>query len=114
MRKLALIVVVPVATAVLTIPAFAATKSVKVGDDWFVSGSGSAAPTVTIKRNDTVRWRFVGGDEHTVSVKSGPAKFSSPAKQSGTYVKKITKAGTYRIYCKIHGMEQSMKLKVIG
>ena len=115
MRKLLLVVAVPVITAALAIPALAATKSVKVGDDWFVRSSDGAVPTVTIKRNDTVRWQFVGGDDHTVSVKSGPMKFSSPAKQSGTYAKKITKAGTYRIYCKVHGLgSQSMKLKVTG
>jgi plastocyanin len=115
MRKLLLVVAVPVATAALAIPALAATKSVKVGDDWFVRSSEGAVPTVTIKRNDTVHWKFVGDDDHTVSVKSGPVRFSSPAKASGTYTKKFTKAGTYRIYCKIHGLgDQSMKLKVTG
>lgn len=114
MRKLLLIAAIPVATAVLAIPAFAATKSVKVGDDWFVRSSQGAVPTVTIKRNETVRWQFTGDSGHTVSVKSGPVKFSSPVKRSGTYSKRFTKAGTYRLYCKVHGSEQSMKLKVTG
>ena len=34
-------------------------------------------------------------------------------KSSGTYKKKVTKRGTYTIYCTIHGAsDQKMKLKV--
>jgi len=111
MRKLLLLVTVPTAAAALAIPALAATKSVNVGDDYFVRDGG--VPTVTVKRNDTVRWRFVGDSPHTVTVKSGPAKFTSKSKSSGTFARKLTKAGTYRIYCKIHGeKDQSMILKV--
>ena len=40
-------------------------------------------------------------------------KFTSPTKESGSYSKKLTRAGTYLIYCTIHGQsDQSMKLKV--
>jgi plastocyanin len=40
-------------------------------------------------------------------------KFRSSAKSSGTYKRKLTRAGTYRIYCSIHGAaDQSMKLVV--
>jgi plastocyanin len=48
-----------------------------------------------------------------VVVRSGPAKFRSGAKSSGTFKRKLTRAGTYRIYCSIHGAaDQSMKLVV--
>lgn len=111
MRKLLVLATVSAATAALAIPAFAATKSVKVGDNFFVRDGG--VPTVTVKRGDTVRWRFVGDSAHNVRVKSGPVKFRSPVKRSGVFAKKLTKAGTYRIFCEIHGAaDQSMILRV--
>lgn len=97
--------------AVAAVPALAATKSVSVGDNWFVRSSG--VPTVTVKKGDTVRWRFVGDKPHNVVVTKGPAKFRSTVKTSGTYSKKVTKAGTYTIICEIHGAkDQKMVLKV--
>ena len=40
-------------------------------------------------------------------------KFSSQTMESGSYSKKLTRAGTYTIYCSVHGQsDQSMKLKV--
>ncbi len=111
MRKLIVLAVVAVASAAIAVPAFAATKSVKVGDSYFVKATG--VPTVSAKVGDTVKWNFTGKIAHTVTVKSGPTKFTSTAKSSGSFSKKVTKAGTYKIYCKIHGMaDQSMILKV--
>ena len=111
MRKLLVLGLVAAVLAVLATQAFAASRSVKVGDDYFVRPSG--VPTVTVKKGTTVTWRFVGSNFHTVVVRSGPVKFRSGAKSSGTYKKKLTRAGTYRIYCSIHGAkDQSMKLVV--
>jgi plastocyanin len=99
------------AAAVLAMPALAATRSVKVGDNYFVRAKG--VPTVTAKVGDTVKWNFTGKVAHTVTVKSGPVRFTSTAKSRGSFSKKITKAGTYKIYCQIHGApDQSMVLKV--
>jgi plastocyanin len=99
------------AAAAVAVPALAATKSVKVGDNYFVKGSG--VPTVTVKRNDTVKWNFAGERPHNVVVKSGPAKFRSKTKESGSYSKKLTKKGLYTIICEVHGQDdQSMKLRV--
>jgi plastocyanin len=40
-------------------------------------------------------------------------KFHSSARTSGTFKRKLTRAGTYRIYCTIHGAaDQSMRLVV--
>jgi plastocyanin len=111
MRKLSLLAAAAAAVAVFAVPALAATKSVKVGDNYFVRAKG--VPTVTVKRGDTVRWTFQGRSPHDVAVRSGPVRFKSPVKTSGTYSRKLTKAGTYRIYCQIHGAaDQSMVLKV--
>jgi plastocyanin len=110
LRKLLVLALVGAVFAIVATQAFGAS-SIRVGDNYFVRASG--VPTVTVKKGSTVTWRFAGRNLHTVVVSSGPAKFHSGAKSSGTYKKKLTRAGTYRIYCSIHGRaDQSMKLVV--
>jgi plastocyanin len=100
-----------VAGAGSALPALAATRSVKVDDNYYVRARG--VPTVTVKRNDTVRWDFVGRSAHTVTVRSGPVRFRSGPKASGRFVHKLSRSGTYRIYCQIHGSkDMSMVLRV--
>jgi plastocyanin len=92
-------------------PALAATKNVRVGDNWFVRSSGT--PTVTVSKGTKVKWNFDGKNPHNVTVKSGPAKFRSSTKASGSFSRKVSKAGTYSIFCSVHGAsDQSMKLVV--
>jgi plastocyanin len=106
-----LTVAVTTAAAAVAVPALAATKTVKVGDNYFVRSSG--VPTVTVKKNTTVKWNWAGKRPHNVTVKSGPVKFTSKTQESGSFSKKVTKVGTYTIICTIHGQgDQSMKLKV--
>jgi plastocyanin len=111
-RPLALLTVAATAAAAaVAVPALAATKSVKVGDNWFVRTSG--VPTVTVKKNDRVKWNWVGNRPHNVKVKTGPVRFTSKTMESGSYSRKMTRAGTYLIYCTVHGQsDQSMKLRV--
>jgi plastocyanin len=110
LRKLLVLALVGAVSAVVATQAFAAS-SIRVGDNYFVRSSG--VPTVTVKKGSTVTWRFAGHNLHTVAVRSGPVKFRSSAKTSGTYKRKMTRAGTYRIYCTIHGAgDQSMRLVV--
>ena len=110
MRKL--IVVVALASLLaLAATAIAATREVKVGDDYFVRSSG--VPTVTVTRNTTVKWVWRGKRKHNVHATSGPVKFASTVKKTGIYSKKMTRRGTYRIICDVHGSsDQSMKLVV--
>lgn len=112
MRLLALSAAATTAVAAaVAVPAIAATKTVNVGDNYFVRSSG--VPTVTVKKGDTVKWKWVGDAPHNVTVTGGPARFSSPTKTSGTFSKKVTKKGLYTIVCTIHGgADQSMKLRV--
>jgi plastocyanin len=110
LRKLFVLALVGAVFAIVATQAFAAS-SIRVGDNYFVRSSG--VPTVTVKKGSTVTWRFAGNNLHNVVVRSGPAKFRSGAKSSGTFKRKLTRAGTYRIYCSIHGAaDQSMKLVV--
>ena len=111
MRKLIVLALVAGCLGVLASVAMAATKSVKVGDNYYVRSSG--VPKITVSKGTKVKWRFGSGTPHTVTVKSGPAKFGSPSKTSGSYSKTLKKRGTYVIYCTIHGFsDQRMKLVV--
>jgi len=108
-RPLVLLPVAVLGAAAVAVPAVAATKSVKVGDNYFVKKGG--VPTVTVKKNDTVKWNFAGDKPHNVTVTKGPVKFKSSTKDSGSYSKKVTRAGLYTIVCTVHE-GQSMKLRV--
>jgi plastocyanin len=112
MRKLLVLATVAVSTAAIAVPAIAATKTVKVGDIFFVK-KGAKNPKVTAAVGDTVKWTWVGKFPHNVTVSKGPVKFKSKTQKSGTYSQKITKAGTYTIFCSVHGAKaQSMTLIV--
>ena len=109
MRKLLVATLIAAASAVLATQAFAATRSVKVADDYFVR-KGSV-PTVTVKKGTKVTWRWAGKEMHNVTVTKGPVKFHSSYKDSGSFSKKLRRAGRYTIVCTIHsGMK--MKLRV--
>ena len=110
MRKLLAALLVTALSAVLATQALAATRSVKVADDYYVR-KGSV-PTVTVKKGTTVTWRFAGKEMHNVSVTKGPVKFRSSFKTSGTYSKRVTRTGTYTIVCTIHQPDMAMKLRV--
>jgi plastocyanin len=111
LRKLIVLAVLACLSAT-TATALAATRTVAVGDNWYVKASPNN-PTVSVKRGDTVVWRFRGQAPHNVAVTKGPARFRSPIKRSGTYSKRVTRAGTYTIICTIHGAaDQRMTLRV--
>jgi plastocyanin len=110
MRKLLALTAVAATAATAAVPALAATKTVKVGDDYFVR-SGSR-PTVTVHRNDTVKWVWRGKVVHNVFVTKGPQKFHSRTQVSGSFRHKMTRKGTYLIVCTIHsGMEMNLKVR---
>jgi plastocyanin len=113
LRKLLAIVLVVAAglMAILAATALAATKSVKIGDNYFVRPSG--VPTVKVRSGTKVKWVWRGRSTHNVTVRSGPARFHSTSKTRGSFSKTLRTRGTYVIYCSIHGRrDQSMKLVV--
>ena len=106
MKRLAVLAAAAVACAALAVPALAATKTVTVGDDFF------RAKNLKVKKGTTVRWVWKGKSPHNVSVSSGPQKFRSQVQTSGTYSKRLSKAGRYQIVCTIHpGMEQTITVR---
>ncbi|MEY2441871.1 MAG: hypothetical protein QOJ46_1297 [bacterium] len=89
----------------------ASTRSIKIGDNYFVRSSG--VPTVTVSARTRVTWRWAGESAHDVRVSSGPVRFHSKVQTTGTYSRVMTRRGTYRIFCEIHGAkDQSMVLRV--
>jgi plastocyanin len=113
MRKLLVVGLLSALPATLLAagPALSARKHVEVDDNYFVR-EGRGTPTVRVQRNDTVVWEWEGRNPHNVTVTEGPVKFRSRTKSSGTYRKRVTRRGSYRIVCTIHaGMR--MRLRVL-
>jgi plastocyanin len=95
-------------------PALSKRKSVEVDDNYFVEKGKPRTATVHV--GDTVEWEWEDDavNPHNVTVAKGPVKFHSKNKTSGTYAKKLRKAGTYKIVCTIHaaqGMKMTLKVK---
>jgi len=112
MRKIIAFTLTVLAAGILAATAFAGTKTVKMGDNWFVKSSGVS--TVTINKGSKVKWLNVGDAPHDIKVTNGPVKFSSPTVLSGrSFTRTFNKGGTYRVFCDIHGSsDQRMTLKV--
>ena len=105
-KLLALVLVVALAgvAGAVAIPAFAATRTVKLGDNFF-------KPTkVSVKAGTKVTWKWTGSNPHNVTVTSGPKKFHSKTQTSGSFTAIPHKKGTYNIVCTVHGF--TMKLVV--
>jgi plastocyanin len=114
MRKLlvaALVAALSALAVAFATQALAATRTVRIGDDYYVR-KGSP-PTVTVAKGTRVRWRWVGDEMHNVVVTKGPVKFRSSLKDSGTYSRTMRRTGTYKIHCTIHQPDMRMTLKVV-
>ncbi|HEV7774036.1 MAG TPA: plastocyanin/azurin family copper-binding protein [Conexibacter sp.] len=76
-------------------PGLAATRSVTVGNDVF------APKTVTVARDDTVRWVWRSrGRKHNVA---SPAFGDSGNHRRGTFEVRFTRTGRYQYFCYLHG-----------
>lgn len=89
-------------------PATAAkTVKVKVVDNAF------SKKKLTVKRGTKVKWVWSNTQHpHNVTVVSGPRKFSSKTQTKGSFTKKLTKKGTYKIVCTLHSSVMKMTIKV--
>jgi len=105
-RLIAVLAAVSLVAALFAVPALARTRSVSVRDNVFGPRS------LTIKRNDTLVFRWRGDNPHNVVATRGPVKFRSSVKKSGTYRKKFTRRGLYRIICTIHQPNMRMTVRV--
>jgi plastocyanin len=106
-RLIAVLVAVGLVAAAIAVPAFAATKTVKVGPQMSFGPS-----KLTIKKNDTVKFQWTGKLSHNVVITKGPTKGKiSGLRTKGTVSRKFTKAGSYTIVCQVHA-NMVLKLKV--
>ena len=91
--------VVAVAVTIAAIPAFAATKTVRVDDNVF------SPKTIRAKRGDKIRFRWVGSAPHNVK----GAGINIGTRTSGTRTVTVKRAG--RFVCTIHpGMTGRIRL----
>jgi len=106
MKRLIILALVAALAGAFAIPAFGATKSIKIGDNFF------SPKTVSVKRGTTVKWRWTGSAPHNVTVTSGPKKFHSQTQTKGTFKATPHTKGTYHIVCTIHaGMTMTLKVR---
>ena len=91
-------------------PALSARKTVEVDDNYFVHPGDT--PTVKVDRYDRVVWEWEGDNPHNVTVTRGPVAFHSDTQSSGSYRKRVTRRGTYKIVCTIHRPTMRMTLRV--
>jgi plastocyanin len=104
MKKVLAAVAISAIAAIAAVPALAGTKSVKVGDDYYVHDGGR--PTVHIKRGTTLKFVWRGHNPHNIVKKKGPGgAINSGVKVRGTFRHKFTRGGTYTLYCTIHGLK---------
>jgi plastocyanin len=104
MKTLLLAALVAALIAVAGAQALAATKTVRIGNNFF------RAKAVSIHRGTRLTWRWsTHGVTHNVTVRSGPQRFRSGNRRRGTFSHTFTKRGTYKIVCTIHS---SMRMTV--
>lgn len=106
MKRLIALVSAGSAAAALAVPSLAATTSVSLKDDFFSPSSK------TVSKGTTVKFVWRGRSSHNVSVISGPSKFRSSLKTRGSYSKRLTRAGLYKITCTVHsGMDMRIRVR---
>ena len=71
-------------------------------------------PTVRIKPGDTVTWRWRSRQSHSVGVRSGPERFATRTRNSGTFTHRFRRTGTYRFECSLHAPGMKMMVVVSG
>ena len=88
--------------------AYAATKEVKVKDNFF------KPDRVTIDKGDTVRWVWRGDNQHNVALKKPDLRRvarRSAVKTDGKFTHQFGIVGTWRVLCELH--PRRMRMKVI-
>jgi len=83
--------------------------TITLGDNFY-------SPTSkTVNRGTTVRFKWIGNRRHSVTKASGPGgSFSSATTKSDgvNFAKTFSKAGTYKMFCKVHPTEMRLTITV--
>jgi plastocyanin len=81
--------------------------SIDVGDYFF------RRPNVIVPQGSTLKWRFKGRQLHNITIANGPEGFSSPhLDMNRVYRKKLTRAGTYQMFCGLHPVQMTQTIEV--
>ena len=89
------------------------TKRMKRGATVKVEDVSFSSTNLSVRRGATIKWSFTGNLLHDVTLASGPRAFSSPHWGSGgTYKKKLSVPGTYRIFCSLHPVSMTQRVVV--
>jgi len=68
---------------------------------------------VILRRGSKLRWRFLPGTLHNVTVANGPRGFGSQNLSDGrSFQYRFTKPGTYQIFCALHPVKMTEVVKV--
>ena len=113
-RKFSMVGVLAAAAALvaLLVPAgggAAAGTTIKLGDNFF------SPDKKTVSSGTTVRFKWIGENDHNVVKQSGPGgSFQSEVTDATgvNYTKKFKKDGRYKILCTIHPDDMKLTLKV--
>ena len=96
------------AVAIGVLPSLAASRTVKIKDNFFSPAS------LSVSKGTTVTWRWAGSNPHNVTVTSAPRgvrHFHSTTKTSGTFARTLSRAGTYRFMCTVHGFRMKIVVR---
>src|SRR3954453_12174020 len=96
-RLIALLVAVAAVAAAVAVPAFAATKTVKVGPQ-----RSFGPKSLSIHSGDTVRFQWTGSLPHNVIITKGPKRGTiAGVRTKGVVRKKFNKRGNFKMVCQI-------------
>jgi plastocyanin len=110
MRTLLLAGLITALIAVVGAQALAATRTVAVGNNYFVHKGRPS--TVSISRGTKLTWKWRARGLHNVTVVRGPQHFRSGNRRRGSFSHRFTRSGTYKIVCTIHsGMRLTVKVR---
>jgi len=81
---------------------------VTVGDRFF------SKPNLTLPQGGLLRWQFNSTELHNVTVANGPRGFGSLNLDGGRkFAKRLTKPGTYKLFCGLHPVSMTQTVKVV-
>jgi plastocyanin len=87
--------------------------AVRPGDATVKVRNAAFAPRrLSVPSGAVVRWRFGDPVQHDVTLANGPRGFASAYTTRGTYRKRLTVPGTYRIFCSLHPVTMSQTVEV--
>jgi plastocyanin len=70
---------------------------------------------IAIHRGDSLNWQFSDGELHNLTVANGPVGFGGPNLDAGrTYTRHFRQPGTYRLFCALHPVAMTERVRVHG